>query len=125
MSTTLEKQRLIVMNGQKIVQEPDENSEWQTVGTIKKIEEGIKPGIYNIFTAREASPGEQYEGIILHIDKKNEIFYQKTKKEYIIHQLRNFSEKIIAGRTVRIGYEGDKASLEHTESQKQARKLKI
>ncbi|WP_244531995.1 KfrB domain-containing protein [Nitrosomonas aestuarii] len=113
------------MNGQKIVQEPDENSEWQTVGAIKKAEEGIKPGIYNIFTAREASPGEQYEGIVLHIDKNNEIFYQKTKKEYIIHHLKNFSEKLMAGRTVRIGYEGDKISLEHTEPQKQGRKLKI
>ena len=40
------KQRLLVMNGQRILQNFIDN-EWKTAGLIKKAEEGIKPGIYN------------------------------------------------------------------------------
>ena len=47
------KRRLLVMNGQKILQNFNEN-EWKTTGLIKKAEEGIKPGIYNIYLAKKA-----------------------------------------------------------------------
>jgi hypothetical protein len=49
--TTPAKLRMIVMNGQKILQTQN-NNEWETIGTIKKVDEGIKPGVYNIYLAR-------------------------------------------------------------------------
>ena len=49
---------MIVMNGQRIIQALV-NNEWETTGTIKKAEEGIKPGIYNIYLAK--TPEERYE----------------------------------------------------------------
>ena len=56
------KPRMIVMNGQKILQ--TQNNKWETIGTIKKVEEGIKPGVYNIYLAKTPSDKNQYEGQI-------------------------------------------------------------
>ena len=64
--TTPQKLRMVVMNGQKILQTQN-NNEWETVGTIKKVEEGIKPGVYNIYLAKTPSDKNQYEGQVIHI----------------------------------------------------------
>ena len=119
-----EKKRLIVMNGQKILQTLA-NDEWETAGTIKKAEEGIKPGIYNIYLAKVASANTQYQGKILHIDKENAIFYQQIKKDYIVHQLNNVDGKPVAGKDVAITYDGEKATLTLIDALKNKRVLKI
>ncbi len=119
-----EKKRLIVMNGQKILQTLA-NDEWETAGTIKKAEEGIKPGIYNIYLAKVASANTQYQGKILHIDKENAIFYQQIKKDYIVHQLNNVDGKPVAGKDAAITYDGEKATLTLIDALKNKRVLKI
>ena len=122
--TTPAKLRMIVMNGQKILQTQN-NNEWETVGTIKKVEEGIKPGVYNIYLATAPVDKNQYEGQIIHVDKENAVFYQQVKKDFIVHQLNDVDGKPVAGKDVAITYDGEKATLTLVNSPKNKRILKI
>ena len=121
---TPQKLRMVVMNGQKILQVLI-NNEWETKGTIKKVEEGIKPAIYNIYLAKAPSDKNQYEGKVLYIDKENEVFYQQVGKDYIVHQLIVVSSKPVAGKDVSIEYDGGKATLTLIDTLKNKRTLKI
>ena len=105
-----QKLRIVVMNGQKIIQALV-NNEWETTGTIKKVEEGIKPGIYNIYLAQKPEDKKQYEGKILYVDKENEVFYQQTGKDFIVHQINVINGKPVAGKDVVIEYHGKKAHM--------------
>jgi hypothetical protein len=121
---TTPKQRIIVMNGQKILQTLV-NDIWETTGTIKKAEEGIKPGIYNIYLAKAPSDKDQYEGKILYIDKDNAVFYQQVKKDFIMHKLNAVDSKPVAGKNVVIKYDGEKAEFSQSDVLKKKRVLKI
>ncbi|MBP6366453.1 MAG: conjugal transfer protein TraO [Nitrosomonas sp.] len=121
---TSEKLRMIVMNGQKILQTQN-NNEWETIGTIKKVEEGIKPGVYNIYLAKTPVDKNQYEGQVIHIDKENAVFYQQVNKDYIVHQLSAVDGKPVAGKDVAITYDGEKATLIPIDAFKNKRTLKI
>ena len=122
--TTAQKLRMVVMNGQKILQTQN-NNEWETVGTIKKVDDGIKPGVYNIYLAKAAVDKKSYEGKIIHIDKDNAIFYQQVNNDYIVHQLRSVDGKPVAGKDVAITYDGEKAALTLIEALKNKRTRKI
>lgn len=99
------KQRILVMNGQKILQNFNDN-EWKTAGVIKKAEEGIRPGIYNIYLAKKAETDNKvYEGLILYIDKQEGLVYQQVNKEFITHKLELFSSPPSIGKTVSIQYD--------------------
>lgn len=119
-----QKLRIVVMNGQKIIQALI-NNEWETTGTIKKAEEGIKPGIYNIYLAKTPEDKKQYEGKILYIDKENEVFYQQTGKDFIVHQLNAINGKPVAGNDVVVEYDGQKAHLIQNDALKKKKVLKI
>ena len=122
--TTPQKLRMIVMNGQKILQAQN-NNEWETMGTIKKVDKGIKPGVYNIYLAKTPVDKNQYEGQIIHIDKDNAVFYQQVNKDFIMHQLSALDGKPVAGKDVAITYDGDKATLTLIDALKNKRSLKI
>lgn len=68
------KKRLLVMNGQKLVQN-DFAGEWKTEKVIKA--EGVKPGIYNLYNAVNADQSKENIGEIIHIDKKRMYFIKK------------------------------------------------
>ena len=121
---TPQKQRIIVMNGQKILQTQN-NNEWETTGAIKKAEEGIRPGVYNIYLAKEPSDKNEYEGKILLVDKENGVFYQQTKKDFIVHQLKAVDVKPVAGKDVVVRYDGEKAVLSQMDALKNKRAAKI
>ena len=121
---TTRKLRMIVMNGQRIIQALV-NNEWETTGTIKKVEEGIKPGIYNIYLAQKPEDKKQYEGKILYIDKENEVFYQQTGKDFVVHQLNAISGKPVVGKDVVVEYDGEKAKLTQIDFQKKTRAIRI
>ncbi|MCP5273850.1 MAG: conjugal transfer protein TraO [Burkholderiales bacterium] len=121
---TTQKLRMIVMNGQRIIQAMV-NNEWETTGTIKKAEEGIKPGIYNIYLAQKPEDKKQYEGKILYIDKENEVFYQQTGKDFVVHQLNAISGKPVVGKDVVVEYDGEKAKLTQIDFQKKTRAIRI
>ena len=122
--TTPPKLRMIVMNGQKILQTQN-NNEWETFGTIKKVDEGIKPGVYNIYLATAPVDKNQYQGQIIYIDKENSVFYQQVKKDFIVHQLNAVDGKPVAGKDVAITYDGEKATLTLIDALKNKRTLKI
>ncbi|HMY90357.1 MAG: conjugal transfer protein TraO [Gammaproteobacteria bacterium] len=122
--TTPAKLRMIVMNGQKILQTQN-NNEWETIGTIKKVDEGIKPGVYNIYLATAPIDKNQYQGQIIYIDKENSVFYQQVKKDFIVHQLNAVDGKPIAGKDVVIAYDEEKATLTLMDTLKIKRTLKI
>ena len=121
---TTRKLRMIVMNGQRIIQALV-NNEWETTGTIKKVEEGIKPGIYNIYLAKQPEDKKQYEGKVLYIDKENEVFYQQTGKDFVVHQLNAISGKPVVGKDVVVEYDGEKAKLTQIDFQKKTRAIRI
>lgn len=121
---TTQKLRMIVMNGQKIIQAMV-NNEWETTGTIKKVEEGIKPGIYNIYLAQKPEDKKQYEGKILYIDKESEVFYQQTGKDFIVHRLNVINGKPTAGKDVVVEYDGEKVHLAQINILKNKKALKI
>lgn len=99
------KQRLLVMNGQRILQSYSDN-EWKTAGLIKKAEEGINPGIYNLYLAKTAETSNKvYEGLILFIDKQEGIVYQQVNKDFISHKLESFSSLLSIGKNVSIQYD--------------------
>ncbi|SEG23659.1 hypothetical protein SAMN05216334_1611 [Nitrosomonas ureae] len=122
--TTPDKLRMIVMNGQKILQTQN-NNEWETTGTIKKVDEGIKPGVYNIYLGTAPVDKNQYQGQIIYIDRENSVFYQQVKKDFIVHRLNAVDGKPIAGKDVVIAYDGEKATLTLTDTLKNKRSLKM
>ncbi|MCU7799123.1 MAG: conjugal transfer protein TraO [gamma proteobacterium symbiont of Lucinoma myriamae] len=103
------KERLLVMNGQKILQSNSEGKwENQKVGKAK----GIKPGIYNIHLATNADKRKSYEGQILHTDKEN--VYQKVGKQFIKHERKNFDKVIDIGSDKIISYDHGKAVVKNS-----------
>jgi len=122
--TTPKKQRIIVMNGRKILQ-TQINNEWEATGTIKKVEEGVRPGIYNIYLAKAPSDKNQYEGKILHVDKESAVFYQLVKKDFIVHRLSAVDVKPVAGKDLVVKYDGEKVTLTQVDVLKKKRTLRI
>lgn len=119
------KQRLIVMNDHRVLQNLTEGG-WKTTGLIKKAEEGIQPGIYNLFVSKAAeTQNGLYEGILLFVDKQQGIVYQQINREFVTHQLALFSSPPPIGKTVSIQYENEKLTLRKTDIIVKKRTMKI
>lgn len=93
------KQRLLVMNGQRLVQ-IEREGQWAT----EKVEKaaGVKPGIYNIYLAVDADKMKAHEGIILHADQHH--LYQQIGKGFIRHRLADFDKVPDIGIQVSVNY---------------------
>lgn len=71
------RRRLLVLNGQKILQrERDDGGGWINEAVDRA--GAIQAGLYNLFSARLADHGQQYEGVIVHVDE--DFVYQQTDK---------------------------------------------
>lgn len=94
------KQRLIVMNGQRIVQSV-QGDQWHN----EKVERanGVKPGVYNIFTSSQADKTKAYAGVILYTDKTR--VYQQVGKSYVIHNRADFDKVPEVGLVKSISYD--------------------
>ncbi len=103
------KQRLLVMNGQKLVQS-ERNGEWVTDKVEKAL--SIKPGIYNIHLAMAANKSKTYDGVILHSDKN--FVFQQIGKNFVKHDFATFSRSPVGGSNLHIRYEADKAIVAPT-----------
>jgi hypothetical protein len=115
------KQRLLIMNGQCAMQQEDQG-QWRNVKVEKA--KGVKPGIYNIYTANKADKAKAYSGIILFTDKTT-IYQQVGKGHYVTHDRADFTKPPEPGETKSISYsaEGKAVVSEATLGQKQARKM--
>lgn len=74
------KKRFLVMNGQRIVQ-IDQGGVWAN----EKVEKAgtLKPGIYNLYRAKEADKSKRHDGVIVHTDKNS--VYQKVGSNFVMH----------------------------------------
>ncbi len=102
------KKRLLVMNGQKLSQN-DSSGEWKTDNVSKAL--GIKPGIYNLYNAVNADISKDNIGEVIHIDKKENVLYQKNGLQYIKHDLSCFEQTPKTGLILNIKYENNKTCI--------------
>ncbi|MFH0785240.1 MAG: KfrB domain-containing protein [Pseudomonadota bacterium] len=79
------KLRLIVMNGQRIV-EAEENDGWkiQEVGKAGK----LKPGIYNLYSSQQVDKSKRHDGMIVHSADGH--IYQRVGGIIFMHSLADF-----------------------------------
>jgi cell filamentation protein len=98
------KQRLLVMNGQRLVQS-EQDGQWNT----DKVEKAgtIKPGIYNIHLSAQADKANTYDGVILYADKNN--VYQQIGKNFVKHDRTAFDKAPEIGSNSSIKYDNNKA----------------
>ena len=115
------KQRLLVMNGQCSMQQEDQG-QWRNVKVEKA--RGVKPGIYNIYTANKADKTKEYLGVILYVDKTT-VYQQVGKGQYITHDRADFAKLTESGETKSISYSADGKAVvsEAVLGQKQSRKI--
>jgi KfrB protein len=109
------------MNGQCIMQQEDQG-QWRNVKVEKA--RGVKPGIYNIYTANKADKAKAHVGVILYADKTT-VYQQVGKGHYVIHDRADFKKPPEAGETKSISYSADGKAVvaEAALGQKQARKI--
>lgn len=81
------KQRLLVMNGQRIVQ-TEQDGGWAN----QKVDKAgaLKPGFYNLYMAQTADKKQSYEGVIVHADDKQ--VYQQVGKNFVMHARSDFAK---------------------------------
>lgn len=98
------KQRLLVMNGQRLLQS-EHDGQWKT----DKVEKAgiVKPGIYHIHLAIQADKSMSYDGVILHAD--HDSVYQQFRKSFVKHNLIDFEKVPDMGLNACVKYESGKA----------------
>lgn len=100
------KQRLLVMNGQLLVQS-EQHGAWST----DKVEKagGVPPGIYNIYLAVNADKAKSHDGTILYVD--NSCFYQQVGKSYVKHVRADFTKLPEIGSNAKVAYDEGKLTI--------------
>lgn len=94
------KQRLLVMNGQRIVQS-EQGGAWANQKVDKAGE--LKPGIYNLYMAQRADKSQRHEGVIVHADS-NSVF-QQVGKQFVMHSRSDFDKVPDIGSAKSISYD--------------------
>ncbi|OUY24174.1 conjugal transfer protein TraO [Klebsiella pneumoniae] len=94
------KHRLLVMNGQRIVQTENEGA-W----TNQKVDKAgaLKPGIYNIYMAQKADKSQRHDGTIVHADSGS--IYQQVGKNFVMHARSDFDKVPEIGSAKSVTYD--------------------
>jgi hypothetical protein len=100
------KQRLIVMNGCRIVRS-QHAGQWETDREDKAGE--IRLSIYNVYLSTPADKAKVNKGVVLYADK--EFIYQLVGKICVHHESGNFSSRSEHGVHSIIRYENEKALI--------------
>jgi len=110
------KQRLLVMNGQRIVQ-TEQGGAW----TNEKVDKAgaLKPGIYNLYMAKEADKGQKHDGMIIHSDSRS--VYQQIGKNFVMHDRQNFDKVPEIGASKSISYDAQGKAVVAAEAAKLSR----
>lgn len=95
------KQRVLVMNGQRIVQS-EFDRQWVTTKVGKAGQ--IPPGIYSISTATQATKDKGYDGVVVHVDQES--VYQLVGRHCIRHAAQDFPKPPPIGSLAAIRYDG-------------------
>jgi len=116
------KQRLVVMNGQRIVETAQEsngsfvNAKYDVIGKAN----GLKPGLYNLYAAAKPDKSQATEGLILHADRES--VYQGKGKNIIKHDRADFDKVPEIGSSLSVSY-NDQGRAAVTKSIQQSRSL--
>ncbi|EHO0169655.1 IncP plasmid survival protein KfrB [Escherichia coli] len=110
------KHRLLVMNGQRIVQ-----TENQGAWTNQKVDKAgaLKPGIYNIYMAQKAEKSQRHDGTIVHADSGS--IYQQVGKNFVMHARSDFDKVPEIGSAKSISYDAQGKAQVSAESVKLSR----
>lgn len=95
------KQRLLVMNGQRIVQTEQEGA-WVN----QKVDKAglLKPGIYNLYLAQPADKTQKHEGVIVYADTDH-VYQQISKAAFVTHSRTAFQAAPDIGKAVGVSYD--------------------
>ena len=93
------KKRLLVMNGQCIVQK-EEDGAWANHKVSKAGE--LKPGIYNLYLGEPADKKHRHDGVVVHVDGEN--VTQKVGGSFVSHSRSDFDQLPDIGRATSISY---------------------
>ena len=106
-TVNMEKQRLLVMNGQCISQGLGADNKWHD----EKIEKaGTRPaGIYNLYSATPADLAKAHDGLIVHADPRS--IFQQVGKSMVKHEVEKFDKVPEIGVSRSIAYVDGKAIL--------------
>ncbi|WP_017842774.1 IncP plasmid survival protein KfrB [Methylotuvimicrobium buryatense] len=110
------KQRLLVMNGQRILQGESDGA-W----TSQKVDKAgtLKPGIYNIYTAEPVDKSQRYDGVIVYADKNS--VYQQIGKKFVMHARQDFDIVPTYGSVKSINYNDHGKAVISSETAKLSR----
>jgi cell filamentation protein len=99
------KQRILVMNGQRVVQQEQEG-QWvtQKVGKARH----LKPGIYNAYLAQDADRNRRHTGFTFHADESY-VYQHEGALGLTRHPLSAFGAVPEYGLPVTISYEEGRA----------------
>ena len=93
------KKRLLVMNGQCIVQK-EEGGAWANHKVSKAGE--LKPGIYNLYLGEPADKKRRHDGVIVHADSEH--VSQQVGGSFVSHSRSDFDQLPDIGRVTSISY---------------------
>ncbi|EOQ7121643.1 KfrB domain-containing protein [Escherichia coli] len=96
----MSKQRVLVMNGQRVLQS-EEAGKWKNDNVDRA--GSIKPGIYPLYLSKGPDKASSYNGPILHADKQS--VYQQVGKQIFKHDRRNFDKLPEVGTEKSISYD--------------------
>lgn len=99
-NTDMSKQRVLVMNGQRVLQS-EEAGKWKNDNVDKA--GCIKPGIYPLYLSKGPDKASSYNGPILHADKQS--VYQQVGKQIFKHDRQNFDKLPEVGTEKSISYD--------------------
>jgi len=111
------KRRLLVMNGQRIVQAL-QGGAW----TNEKVDKAgeLRPGIYNLYSAQQADKSQRHDGLIVHADSEN--VYQQHGKDCVIHSRDDFEKVPEIGMAKSITYDERGKATVAVEAAKRSRR---
>ena len=113
---TMARERLLVMNGTRILQSEGEGGAWQNAKVTPETGQHLKPGFYNLFAAQRADDANGiYQGQVVHADKDKVI--QQVGKQLVSHDASNFEGKAVVGKLYTVAYTKGSATVSEGVSQ--------
>jgi hypothetical protein len=102
------RERLLVMNGSRILQAESGANDWQNLKVMPGAD-GLKPGFYNLFSAQKAEAAGQYQGPVVHADKSK--IFQQVGKALVVHEAGAFKQTPTIGKAYAVAYSNGSASV--------------
>jgi len=114
-------QRVLVMNGHRLLETAGEDGKWKVTKT-EPAPAGLKPGIYNIANAKAPTKDAVHDGVVIHADSQH-VYQQTAKGQFVKHDLGAFEQTPAIGANIAVRYEGSRATVTASAGQSRSRSL--